>query len=243
MTLLFLAVAFDPAFGQTLPVEKGTNALLAGARASGEGMRVVGPDPTNMKSTQPINGEISIETSEMGNRWSHVQNTDGMRVRATFTSGDAQYEITVDKPMPRHPLGQYTTWSGVVYDHEMHGDTGIGTGKLPKMKPEIALWGWGTVKRDGQVIAAMAPVHIMVSSGERPMPGVMLEVDTEDKALAAEPDGYLHVMWPKVDELRMPTAQTRTRMIVGWIAMVGVVGLFGWLAYSAPGWRRKGVDA
>jgi hypothetical protein len=32
-------------------------------------------------------------------------------------------------------------------------------------------------------------------------------------------------------------------MIVGWIAMVGVVGLFGWLAYSAPGWRRKGVDA
>ncbi|RWF78421.1 MAG: hypothetical protein EOS26_05410 [Mesorhizobium sp.] len=52
----------------------------------------------------------------------------------------------------------------------------------------------------------MAPVHIMVSSGKRPMPGVMLEVDTEDKALAAEPDGYLHVMWPKVDELRMPTA-------------------------------------
>ncbi|MQX45677.1 hypothetical protein [Sinorhizobium medicae] len=237
MALLFLAVAFDPVFGQTLPVEKGTNALLASARASGQGMRVVGPDLTNMQRTQPITGDISIETSEMGNRWSHVQNTDGMRVAATFTSGGTRYEITVEKPMPRHPLGQYTTWSGVVYDHEMHGDTGIGTAKLPTMKPEIALWGWGTVKRDGQVIAAMAPVHVMVSSGDRPMPGIMLEVDTEDKTLTAEPDGYIHVMWPKVEQLQMPTAQTQTRMIVGWIAMIGIAGLFGWLAYSETGRR------
>ncbi|YCI06371.1 hypothetical protein M1D34_32265 (plasmid) [Ensifer sp. D2-11] len=242
MTLLIIAVAY-PVFGQTLPVEKGTNAMLAGARASGQGMRVVGPDPTNLQRTQPISGEIIVETSEMGNRWSHVQNTDGMRVRAVFTSGSAQYEITVDKSMPRHPLGLYTTWSGVVYDHEMHGDTGIGTGKLPKMKPEIALWGWGSVKRDGQVIAAMAPVHIMVSSEDRPMPGIMLEVDTEDKALTAEPDGYIHVMWPKVGQLQMPTGQTQTRMIIGWIAMVGIVGLFGWLAYSERGRPHKGVDA
>ncbi|WP_173513982.1 hypothetical protein [Sinorhizobium psoraleae] len=64
MVLLFVAVALDPVFGQTLPVEKGTNALLASARASGQGMRVVGPDPTNMKITQPISGDISIETSE-----------------------------------------------------------------------------------------------------------------------------------------------------------------------------------
>jgi hypothetical protein len=46
-------------------VEKGTNALLASARTSGQGMRVICPDPTNTKSTQPISGEISIETS----RW------------------------------------------------------------------------------------------------------------------------------------------------------------------------------
>lgn len=58
----------------------------------------------------------------------------------------------------------------------------------------------------------------------------MLEVDTEDKALTAEPDGYIHVMWPKVDQLQMPTAQAETRMIVRWIAMIDVAGLFGWLA-------------
>lgn len=103
------------------------------------------------------------------------------------------------------------------------------------MKPGIALWGWGTVKRDGQVIAAMAPVHAMVSSDDRPMPGIMLEVDTENKALKAEPDGYIHVMWPKVDQLQMPTPQAETRMIVGWIAMIDVAGQFGWLAYSEKG--------
>ena len=235
---LLLTSALAPAFAQTLPVEKGTNALRASARASGDGMRVVGPNPVDMKSTQPMSGEITVETAEMGNRWSHVQNTDGMRVRASFTSGGARYEVAVDKPMPRHPLGQYTTWSGVVYNHEMHGDTGIGTAKLPKMKPEIALWGWGEIRRDGQVIARMAPVHVMVSSSDRPMPGIMLEIDTEEKTLLAERDGYIHVMWHKVDSLQMPTAQDRTRMIIGWIAMIGIVGLFGWLAYGEVGWRR-----
>jgi hypothetical protein len=237
-TIALVIGGLDPASAQMLPVEKGTNALIAKARASGDGMRVVGPDPVDMKSTQPMTGEISIETAEMGNRWSHVQNTDGIRVRATFTSGGARYEVAVDKPMPRHPLGRYTTWSGVVYNHEMHGDTGIGTGKLPKMKPQIAFWGWGEVKRDGQVIARMAPVHVMVSSSERPMPGIMLEIDTEEKTLLAERDGYIHVMWHKVDSLEMPVAQDRTRMIVGWIAMIGIVGLFGWLAYSENGRLR-----
>jgi hypothetical protein len=47
---------------------------------------------------------------------------------ANFSSGGAQYEIAIEKPMPRHPLGRYTIWSGVVYGREIHGDTGIGTG-------------------------------------------------------------------------------------------------------------------
>lgn len=147
----------------------------------------------------------------------------------------------VDKPMPRHPLGRYTTWSGVVYNHEMYGDTGIGTGKLPKMKPEIALWGWGEVKRDGEVISRMAPVHVMVSSSDRPLPGIMLEIDTEDKTLLAERDGYIHVMWHKLDALEMPVAHDRTRMIVGWIAMIVIVGLFGCLAYAESEQRKASV--
>jgi hypothetical protein len=239
---LFLsAVVFAPdiSWAQApLPVEKGTNALHASARASGAGVRVVGPDPVDLNSTQPVDGTIAVETWEMGNRWSHVQNTDAMRVAATFTSNGAQYEVTIDKPMPRHPLGQYTTWSGVVYDHEMHGDTGIGTGKLPKMRPDIALWGWAEVKRDGQVLAKMAPAHVMVTS-QGTMPGIMLEINTEDRALAGEPDGYINVMWHNIEALQLPTAQANTRLTIGWIALIGAALLFGILAWRAPASPRE----
>ena len=69
------------------------------------------------------------------------------------------------------------------------------------------------------------------------MPGVMLEVDTEDKALTAEPDGYITVMWHKIDAVEMPKAQTRTRTIVGWIVLVSIVALFGWLAWAQQSGR------
>jgi len=239
--ILALCALFLPNSGlaqEPLPVEKGTNALYASAKASGQGIRVVGANPVDMNSNQPIEGTISIETWEMGNRWSHVQNTDAMRVVASFTSGGARYEISIDKPMPRHPLGQYTTWSGVVYDHDMHGDTGIGTGKLPKMRPDIALWGWAEVKRDGAVLALMAPAHVMVTS-RGPMPGVMLEINTEDKALTGEPEGYINVMWHHIDALEMPTAHTNTRLVVGWIALIGITALFGVLSWRAPGDARR----
>jgi hypothetical protein len=239
-TILALAILGAPqAFAQgPLPIEKGTNALQATARASGDGMRVVGANPVDMKSTQPMNGTISIEAWEMGNRWSHVQNTDAMRVVANFTSGGARYDVTIDKPMPRHPLGQYTTWDGVVYNHDMHGDTGIGTANLPKMKPEIALWGWAEVKRNGEVLSRMAPAHVMVTS-KGPLPGIMLEIDTEQKTLTREPDGYINVMWHKVESLQMPTAQEHTRTIVGWVAIIAVTLLFGGLAWREPDGRRS----
>jgi len=53
-----------------------------------------------------------------------------------------------------------------------YGNTGIGTDKLPKMKPQIALWGWAEIKRNGQVISRISPAHVMVSSSE-PLPGIM----------------------------------------------------------------------
>jgi hypothetical protein len=231
--ILVLAFPIDDVIAQTLPVEKGTTGLKATASAFGEGIRVTGPNPVDMKSSKPMTGTIKVETVEMGNRWSHVQNTDALKVRADFSSGDTKYEVTIDKPMPRHPLGQYTTWSGVVYDHDMHGDTGIGTGKLPKMRPDIALWGWAEVKRNDEIIAKMAPAHVMVTS-KGAMPGIMLEIDTEQKTLAAEPDGYINVMWHKIDKLEMPSSATWTRLIIGWVALVGIVLLLGWLAYSEP---------
>ncbi|RWF86091.1 MAG: hypothetical protein EOR30_12470 [Mesorhizobium sp.] len=223
-----LGLPADPAHAQV----RGTDGLAASAQASGDGVRVTGADPVDMNSTQAMNGTIVVQTVEMGNRWSHVQNTDEIHVSAEFTTGDASYAVRIDKPMPRHPLGRYTTWSGAVYEHEMHGDTGIGTAKLPKMRPKIALWGWAEVRRNGEVIARAAPAHVMVVT-DGPIPGVMLEIDTEDNGLAAEPDGYINVMWHKVEALQMPEGPERTRQIIGWIGIIAFVALFGGLAAFA----------
>ncbi|WP_181150094.1 hypothetical protein [Ensifer aridi] len=48
---------------------------------------------------------------------------------------------------------------------------------------------------------------------------------------------------PKLDQLQMPTAQTQTRMIVGWLAVIGIAGLFSWLAYSETGDGPMPVNA
>ena len=203
--------------------------LHAGASASGEAHRVLGPDPVDMRSGQPANGSIAIRVVEGGNRWSHVQSRDWVELTADFTGADGRYRVVVDRPMPRHPLGKYTTWNGVALNHDMHGETGIGTPKLPLMKPDISLYGWGKVWRDGELIAAMAPVHAMVSSKE-PMRGIMLEVDTEEKTLRGVPDGYLTVHWPTVSNLRMPHRTLRLVETLGWIGLIGLALLFGWLA-------------
>jgi len=55
----------------------------------------------------------------------------------------------------------------------------------------------------------------------------MLEINTEDKGLNGEPDGYLNVMWHKVDALEMPTTQQHVRTVIGWIGLIGVAVLFG----------------
>jgi len=206
--------------------------LHASASASGEAHRVIGPNPVDFRSAQPASGAIQINVIEGGNRWSAVQAKDWIDLEAQFSGPDGAYRVQVDKVMPNHPLGRYTTWNGVALNHQMHGDTGIGTPKLPLMKPDISLYGWGKVWRDGQLIVAMAPVHAMVTSAGA-MRGVMLEVDTEDKQLQGVPGGYLTVQWPRVENLRMPTRTLRLIEAMGWAILIGLAVLFGWLAHRA----------
>lgn len=209
----------------------------ATASVAGHGMLVVGPNPVDMRSTVPLDGFLRLAVTEGGNRWSHVQNTDAMYVLSEFEAHGARWRVEVDRTMPRHPLGSYTTWNGVVFDHEMHGDTGIGTAKLPKMKPDIALYGWAKVWRDGELIDPMAFTHVMVSS-RPPMQGVMLEVETEEKALLGAPGGYLTAMWHEVDALQMPRDEMKRRELLGWVALVLLTLGFGWLAWRGAGMNR-----
>jgi hypothetical protein len=170
---------------------------------------------------------------EAGNRWSHVQSKDSVQLVAQFTAPDGSYRVVVDRPMPRHPAGKYTTWNGVAFNHDMHGETGIGTDKLPLMKPDISVYGWGKLYRNGELVTAMTPVHAMVTS-KGAMAGVMLEVDTEDKLLKDVPGGYINVHWPRIASLDMPRDSLRRREWIGWAGMIALALLFGWLA-----WREE----
>ncbi len=213
--------------------------LIASAEASGQGKMVVGPNPTDLKSTVPMEGSIKISTNQLGIHWSHVQNISEMNVVANFTGNGSTYHIEINKPMPRHPLGSYTTWGGVVYLHNMHGGTKIGTDKLPRMMPDIALWGWATVTKDGTVISKMAPAHVMVLKTDKTMQGIILEVSTEDKDLIGVPDGYLTVMWPEVKAFSFPMKEIYTRQFAGWSTLFLLVLLFLWLSTTMR-YRKRG---
>ena len=206
--------------------------LRATGRSEGPCMHIVGPNPVDMASSVAGNGSVEVQVVEHGNRWSHVQNMDEVKVLAEWTANGSQWRVAINKPMPRHPHGRYTVWNGVVFNHEMHGDTGIGTNKLPLMKPEIALWGWAVVERDGEVIAKAAPAHLMATSAGE-MKGIMLEVDTEDKGLVGVPDGYLHAMWHDIDALNLPTHAQNQRKLIGWVATIFLPIILGFMAARA----------
>lgn len=210
--------------------------LHASASASGQAHRVIGPDPVNLASSQPVEGSIAIRAIEGGNRWSHVQNQDAVHLVAEFMAPDGRYRVVADKPMPRHPLGKYTTWNGVALQHQMHGETGIGTPNLPLMTPDISIYGWGKLYRNGQLIASMTPVHAMVTT-KGAMTGVMLEVDTEEKGLDGVAGGFLTVHWPKVASLSMPSDAKRQREWIGWAGLIGLALLFFFLSRGES--RRK----
>lgn len=218
--------------------EAKTMGLPANASAQGEAMQVFGANPYDPHHSVRASGEITIRVTEGGNRWSHVQNTDDVMLVAVFSGPSGDYRVVVDRAMPRHPHGLYTTWNGVVFDHPMHGDTGIGTAKLPLMRPDISLYGWGKVWRNGQLLSSMAPVHAMVTT-KGPMRGIMLEVATENRDLQGTPDGYLTVMWLRIAALSMPRDVVQQREIIGWIALIGLTALFLALARQYEPVRQR----
>lgn len=211
--------------------------LRASARASGDAKMTAGAKPFDLASAQSATGTISVEATDAGNRWSHLQNRDRVSVRAEWTQGADRFAVTIEEVMPRHPKGKYTTWSGVVYETTHHGRTGIGSSDVPATLSEILIWGYADVTLNGREVARDAPAHVMVTT-EGAMKGVVLEVAAEDRSLVGVRDGYLVVHWPTVASIAMPEAEERNREYLGWAVLIAVVLLFGWLAMREPATPR-----
>lgn len=213
--------------------------LPASAVSLGSGTAMAGPEPYDTTSTLPMSGSIQISTTDVGNRWSPIQDTDKIDVTADFTIQGSAYHVTITQPMTNNPTFHYPTWQGVAYNTELHGNTGVGTNKLPKVKPEISLWGWATIIKDGTEIARLAPSHIMVMTQE-PMKGITLEIGAEGKTLAAVPNGYINIMWPKVDDIKMPKSQENAREWTGWgVLLLLNIGLYLLIRRELPRFAKQ----
>ncbi len=210
-----------------------TSGLVAGASASGQARMATGERPYDLSGAQSADGRIDVRTTDGGNRWSHLQNRDQVDVTAEFTQGGDRFRVVIARVMPNHPHGSYTTWSGVAYHVAQHGRTGIGTSALPRMEPDISLWGYAEVSLNGRVVASGAPAHVMVMP-EGDMRGIVLDVAGEDRSMLGVRDGYLVVHWPAVASITTPDDEQRDRELLGWLVLVGFVALFGWLSSAAP---------
>lgn len=197
------------------------------ASASGSARMVVGPDPVDLGSTRPAQGTFTFTGQERSDRWSALQGLDEVHLRARWTSAGRTYEVRSDLAMPHAPDGRTATWMGVALAQEMHGGTGVGTAGLPKMMPELAVWGWGNVTIDGVQEARMVAVHAMVMR-HGPVEGVLLEVGLPERSLPAG-EGYLTVHWQEARSVDLP-GSFLARQAVGLALLAGLAASFLLLA-------------
>jgi hypothetical protein len=122
---------------------------------------------------------------------------DEVNIEAQIQTDGHTYSITAMDPMVDDPMGQFTTWWGVGLDAWHHGNSGIGTNKLPAIHSKLAAFAMGDVKKDGQLIAVGVPVHIMTAEhGLANNKHLELDVgDPRTTPLPNIPSGHIRVLW------------------------------------------------
>ncbi len=144
--------------------------------------------------------ELTVVAEDRGGRVSPLPPHDEVSVEATIDHPDGEtYEVMATKPMVEDPLGRYGTWWGVGLDEWHHGESGIGSERLPAVRSEVAVFAVGEVRRDGELVAAGVPVHVMTAD-DGVLPG-RLELNVGDEAtpVVGLPDERLRVVWEDFD--------------------------------------------
>jgi len=118
----------------------------------------------------------------------------------TFSAIDKTSEDSESSIHKASGAGDHSFFGGVGLNKEMHGNTGIGTGLMPKMLSYITYWGITDLKDDsGNVIAANRLIHVMVSSRARTS-DLKLLTDVENDATDRSDDQFeTHIILPPLD--------------------------------------------
>jgi hypothetical protein len=172
-------------------------------------------------------GELRLFVQDRNPRVTPLPPHDRVDLTATVhhPNGTA-YQIVADRPMVEDPLGRHTTWWGVRLNHGWHhGNSGIGTSKLPAFNSGVTVFALGRVSANGQPVATGIPIHVMTSDRVWPLPGrVELDVGDEDVPIPGLPDGHLRVAWADYSG-GAPQGPERARNALGSGVLLGLLVL------------------
>jgi hypothetical protein len=170
---------------------------------------------------QPVTGVFRL--SAVDNTWADDRNSqdrllEGVaRVRVPASAvgspeGDeAEYLVRFQRLVPWH--AERPTFGGVLVNHPMFGDTGIGgPGLFPRLRAHLAVWGYAEVSRNGRRIGENRFALAWVGEAPREPDGRWrYEADPDrmtahvlvfgslggGSPLPETPDGFLHFEWPQ----------------------------------------------
>ena len=155
----------------------------------------------------PISGNFSVTAWDKGPVRDSV---DGV---AEFTTHDGgRWKLVLDrvqtKDVPHHPK-----FGGVIRGLYYHGATGVHTPLVPTINSAVAMWAFGHLYRNGQLVTDTAFVHVMLLSRTRrdkdfalacwdcsknPIEELQLQITAAPGAPKFDaPGGFLFVNWEK----------------------------------------------
>lgn len=146
---------------------------------------------------QPAQATLRLVAENHANKVTPLPPHDELLVDATISPAPGtQYRVVANKPMVSDPMGRHTTWRGVGIDVWHHGRSGIGTNEIAATRSDVAVFGLGTVSRNGRPIATGVPVHVMTGHGDDDEALALHVGNPADPAgVPRLPDGHLRVIW------------------------------------------------
>jgi hypothetical protein len=184
--------------------------------------------------------ELELVGEDHGGRVTPLEPHDELAISGRVAHPDGNtYTVTVERPLVDDPLGRHGTWWGVGLDVWHHGESGIGTEKLPAVRSEVAVFGVSQVRVGGDLVASGVPVHVMTAENE--LPGRLeLNVGDEQTPVVGLPDEHLRVVWDEYSG-GAETTPKWARDAVGSVVLVAVLGML--LLANSSEVRRAGRRA
>ena len=182
---------------------------------------------------EAVQAKLELTAEDNVRRVSPLRPHDELSVSAEIQHPDGRtYEVAATQPLVCDPAGRHTTWWGVGLDVWHHGESGIGTDRIPAVHAEVATFALGEVRVDGRPIAVNVPVHVMTGSGDEF--GGRLELDVGDPAALIPdlPAGHLRVIWDDY-EGGADTAHA-ARYVVGAVVLVALLVAALWASATRP---------